>query len=848
MFFFCGSCLAQTDTAFWFAPPDLSVYHQQTPIRFCFTSYQNAATITVSQPTNSTFTPYTVTIPANGFATYDLSAYVDDIETKPVNTVLNRGFHITSTAPISCYYESVGNNSEIYTLKGSNSLGTDFLVPMQASYPSNTGHASPSSIEFIATEDSTTVDVYPTALIQNSTDPPRTPFTVTLNRGQSFAFRSDGYGVADHLGGTIIRSSKPIAVNSTDDCVDSQQGCVDLVGDQIVPTRLLGTRYVAIKNDSQFENIYLYSTQDSTNVTISGSTTTTVTLTDSAPYVHPLTDPATLITSDHPIAVFQLTGMSCELGGTMLPHCDCTGSFEVAHLRPSTNSMLLTIVTASDATGGFRLNGDSTLITAADFTPLAADTTLSWCVKDVSLQVNSNSVMRLVNVMGRFQLGIIDGSWNSDCSYGYFSDYGTSGSLRFNMETRYCPGSDIYFTYDAPNVTNITLSGPNELFFDTEPFILHGADTVFSGRYYVQGTDSSGCQGTLIDSIDIEIVSGSLRFDMHDTYCTDDDITFLYRSRDIDSVTFHGPNHILWNRPPYVINDADTSVSGTYWIEGDDTTMCHLHHSDTIHITVLNSYYGQESDTIAETQLPWTHRNVTFNYEVDTLFRCPIRGLQCDSLITYHLRVWYNIHDTILYYICNDQLPFVADSNTFYGEGSITRLLHGIHGEDSLVTTILNIIPVTDTTIFDTIVDSQLPWFVADTVFTDSASDVTLVTTNEAGCDSIIHYNLYIFWNGDHCDTTLEYPTFVTPNGDGINDRFIINGLLENHCFKYNELSIYDRNGHRVHHVANIQDESQWWDPNQKHCPDGTYFYYFKAHGVNIWTSHTGVIEVFRDK
>ena len=103
-------CYAQTDTVFWFAPPDLSINHQQTPIRFCFTTYSQPATITVSQPASNSYTPFTITLPADSFYVYDVSALVDSIETKPVNTVLNRGFLITSTTPISCYYESVGNN------------------------------------------------------------------------------------------------------------------------------------------------------------------------------------------------------------------------------------------------------------------------------------------------------------------------------------------------------------------------------------------------------------------------------------------------------------------------------------------------------------------------------------------------------------------------------------------------------------------------------------------------------------------------------------------------------------------------------------------------------------------
>ena len=193
-------------------------------------------------------------------------------------------------------------------------------------------------------------------------------------------------------------------------------------------------------------------------------------------------------------------------------------------------------------------------------------------------------------------------------------------------------------------------------------------------------------------------------------------------------------------------------------------------------------------------------------------------------------------------------MPVQYGDSLFYQEGQGLFHYSGSHGEDSLVTFILHIIPSSDTTICDSIAEDQLPWLFFDTLFNDTVADYIFHTYNEAGCDSIIHYSLYIFWNGDHCDTALSYPNVVTANGDGVNDRFVIGGLIEHNCFKYNELTIYDRYGHCVYHKRNIATEDDWWNPAVQRAPSGTYFYYFKAHGVNIWTQHRGVIEVLRDK
>ena len=123
--------LAQTDTEFWFAAPDLEANHAQSPIRFCIVTYESAATVVFEQPANSHYLQQTFNVGANDCYVYDVSDIIGVVETQPYNTVLNYGFYIHSDAPVSIYYESDNNNSEIYSLKGRNALGTSFVVPMQ---------------------------------------------------------------------------------------------------------------------------------------------------------------------------------------------------------------------------------------------------------------------------------------------------------------------------------------------------------------------------------------------------------------------------------------------------------------------------------------------------------------------------------------------------------------------------------------------------------------------------------------------------------------------------------------------------------------------------------------------
>ena len=92
----------------------------------------------------------------------------------------------------------------------------------------------------------------------------------------------------------------------------------------------------------------------------------------------------------------------------------------------------------------------------------------------------------------------------------------------------------------------------------------------------------------------------------------------------------------------------------------------------------------------------------------------------------------------------------------------------------------------------------------------------------------------------------LDFPNLVTPNGDGVNDRWVVVNLVELGQYPMNELWIYDVWGVQVFHARNITSIEQFWDPNETHCPDGTYYYRFMARSAYGIVRRNGVIEVLR--
>ncbi len=712
MVVFCCVCLkgyAQTDTVFWFAPPDLEINHQQTPIRFCVTTYDEPATVTFSQPANSSFTPVTFNIPANNFHVYDVSSLVDVMETKPINTVVSRGMYITSTTPVSCYYESVGNNSEIYTLKGENALGTDFIVPTQIQY-SNNYSSSTSSIEIIATEDNTVVQITAPVALRGGI-PANSTVTVTLQRGQSYAVRADGTAASAHLHNTVIHSNKPIAVNSTDDSVYAPGGCFDLIGDQLVPVPMVGTHYVALRNSSSFEYLFIFPIENQTTVSINGVTQSMLDIGQSINYALSSSTTAYNVESDKPVVVFQMTAIGCELGGTMLPQIECTGSNKVTHLRPNSSMSVVTIVVNTDYVYDFKLNGNPNAITAADFMAVPNSSNLSYCVKNISNYVSVGSVMTLQNDSARFHLGILDGSPGGDCSYGFFSDYARSSYINFDMDSIVCLGDNLVFGYTAPNVDHIVLTGPGNLNLTSPPFVLPVTDTAQTGWYYMTGTDSASCLNVLGDSLYITVmipsdtqfveavVCDSLTWDGENTYYESGSYPVLYStSSGCDSLVVLNLTvlHSTTGIDTLTACDSLTWINGITYHENTDTATYVLPNAAgcdsvvTLHLTVNHSTSAMVDTAVVQNALPY-HYNDSAYVETGTYTQNFTNSLGCDSILTIHIEVYQNVTNQVDTTVCAANLPYTWGGHVFAAAGTFVDTLLTSHGADSVVTYTLTV-------------------------------------------------------------------------------------------------------------------------------------------------------------
>lgn len=422
--------VAQVDTTFWFAAPYFnSIHGADASYRLVVFSFDSTATVRVSMPANPGFTPIVRTIGANSYAEIILAnnkADGDTTITTPFNTITQRGLHITSTSKIECYYQIDGDNSEAFTLKGKNALGTDFLVVGQKTYDNGTSgvyNGSRCSIHIVASEDNTTVTLNPSGdiLLSDGSSSSGT-FSVVLNKGETYAIASYSNSAADNLVGTTIQSDKPIAVTLNDDSVE-KSGNGDTVGEQLIPTDFAGTNYVVVSRGTRNDICTVFALRDNTSVTT--STGESFSLNKGDYYTISMNGINALsIQSSAPVMVFQtLTTISGsgEMGGTVVPHIECTGS-QVAGYKTFSSyfSVYFTLITRKKNIADFTINGIP--IAPTDFHPVDASDNYYYAIIPETV---SPTPYVVECSSGFFQMGVTEGDSGGSSTYGFFSNYGT---------------------------------------------------------------------------------------------------------------------------------------------------------------------------------------------------------------------------------------------------------------------------------------------------------------------------------------------------------------------------------------------------------------------------------------
>ncbi|MDI1256217.1 MAG: T9SS type B sorting domain-containing protein [Flavobacterium sp.] len=286
LFFFSANCFAQFSKTHYI-PPVSNSNSQEPQGQFMYISCPSILPINFTinelggntiQGTVSRDNPYVLNI-GSGFDTQFL------INADDANVVKNnKGFIIEAEDQVyvTVRMTTTPQNYQAGGLvsKGLAALGTQFRIGGFT----NTGIPSTNDNHFtfagiLATENNTTVnfsDVKTGVTLNNSADGD-TPFSITLNRGESYVISVQGPNDAnrDGLIGALISSDKPIAVNCGSVAgTNGDANNLDIGFDQIVSAERTGKEYIFIKGNGTdiMERPTIVANEDNTDVYLNGDT------------------------------------------------------------------------------------------------------------------------------------------------------------------------------------------------------------------------------------------------------------------------------------------------------------------------------------------------------------------------------------------------------------------------------------------------------------------------------------------------------------------------------------------------------------------------------------------------
>ena len=461
---------AQTGTEFWFAPPDVTYYHNtpgDEPIFLNVAAGNAPATVTISQPANAAFNggaPIVLNLAANTSNRYNLTALKAQLETRPTNSVRNTGLRIQSTANITCYYEpSNTNNPDIMALKGANGLGTEFYIPLHKHAPFYNHSFSPNnadlafaSFDIVATENNTLVMIYSPVPVDGH--PALTPFTVVLNQGQTYSCANTVPAThtdpATHPSGAVVLSDKPIAISIKDDSNHNPSGgCYDLMLDQIVPVNILGTDYIAVKgalNTTGDESLFLMAVENNTQIFIDGNATPVATLFAGQYYRHDMdyltaAGSSAYARASKPVYAIHVTGFGCEQGMAILPPLNCAGSTQLSFSRSTSEAFFLNLLVRNGSEDDFVVSPASATIPASAFQAVPG-TNGEWMAARIqynTTQIPVNQAFTVTNTTDVFSLAIINGGGGSGCRYGFFSEFSGKIDISAGVDQNICANETV---------------------------------------------------------------------------------------------------------------------------------------------------------------------------------------------------------------------------------------------------------------------------------------------------------------------------------------------------------------------------------------------------------------------
>jgi gliding motility-associated-like protein len=355
--------------------------------------------------------------------------------------IQKKGVLITSDFVVSVYfYIEAGDSYEVFPLKAHNALGTLFVIPSQYHFGNSEGNES---FDIVATEDMTTIHIYPNNDISGHQS--GVPFDVTLDAGQTFSCQATDPSPVASLHGSRITSDKPIAITIKDDAL--QTGKTDLIGDQLIAASYLSRSYFILRGQANPEMVYIQAIYDDTWIYLNGNNTAVAVLDSCGSHATQIVDEVLIITASRPVYVYHVSGMNGKLSSAIVPSNDqpetfLPGTFKFGFDVQSSASYSIGLITETNYRDDFLINNQPDVISSDDFRYIPGtymNWSYAWLDEDKLSRFNGQVIIE--NTQGLFYMeyqihqSIGDG-------YGYVFDFELPGGsiVDIGPDTAFCSG------------------------------------------------------------------------------------------------------------------------------------------------------------------------------------------------------------------------------------------------------------------------------------------------------------------------------------------------------------------------------------------------------------------------
>lgn len=211
--------------------------------------------------------PQAFIIPGSGTLTVNLPSLVeldgpDDIEKK--------GVHVIATANVAVYATTRKDyTTDSFLALPTPCLGTEYLVMAYQNVHQNIPLLHGTQLAVVAVVNGTEVTITPSGNV--GPHAAGVPYTITLNRGETYQLRNEAGAPAD-LTGTLITASKPVAVYGAHRCANvqsSNQFFCDVVVEQLLPLPLWGVDFFVVPLATRSKDtVRILSSAPKNNVTV----------------------------------------------------------------------------------------------------------------------------------------------------------------------------------------------------------------------------------------------------------------------------------------------------------------------------------------------------------------------------------------------------------------------------------------------------------------------------------------------------------------------------------------------------------------------------------------------------